>query len=279
MTQTRSIVYDPGPTHRCWSVSHESSGASTDPDTSGCAPLDQPERTDTNCQWFPYTGRYGDACPSWRFVTIGWEENKLRKTPGYDARVTGAEGKPLTLQMRNSARKAGDCDLREVAFSYEYTGSSLRRDPADHQPYNFADGRLRVSYDAYLRHSGGFACSEKRAILTTDLIYEAHGKKNVISVVHYDPGHFAGAGKNGVLWSNHCSDGCRVTVAGQRVAPGRTTAVSVDFTALAAKYSAYLGGAVPTSSGIEAVQVVNSTRGADLETRVSHADVTLGAAH
>jgi hypothetical protein len=273
--QPRTLLYDPGPAHRCWSVAHESYGGTSDPDTSGCAALDTPERTDSTCTWFPYEGRYGHACPGWRFVTRGWNGNDSGQRPGYNTSVHG-RGSSLTLTMKNDAEDVGDCDLYEVAFSYEYTGSSLRRNPTTHQPYDFSDGRLKVSYDAYVDRSGEFGCAEKRAILTTDLIYYAHGKKNVISVIHYDPGHFAGSGRHGrVLWSNHCSDGCRIAVPGQPVTPGKTTPVSVDFTALASAYSAYLGGAVPKASRIEAVQVVNSTRGADLETRVSHADVTL----
>ncbi|MET9534930.1 MULTISPECIES: hypothetical protein [unclassified Streptomyces] len=275
MTQSRSIVYDPGPAHHCDSVSHESTGATSDADTSGCAALDDAERVDTSCTWFPYEGRYGHACPSWRFITINWDEDRLRQYPGYDHQVAGAEGSPLTLTMQNNAKNVGNCDLHEVAFSYEYVGSSLRRDPSTHEPYNFSDGRLTASYDAYAKQTGGFTCDEKRAILTTDLIYTVNGKTNLISVVHYDPGGFAGAGKDGVLWSNGCSDGCRVTVAGPPIEAGKTTHISDDFTALATKYASYLGGAVPKSSQIQAVQVVNSTRGADLETRVSHADVTL----
>ncbi|MGW1987492.1 hypothetical protein ACWCPJ_34355 [Streptomyces collinus] len=275
VTQARSIVYDPGPAHRCESVSHESTGASTDAVTSGCPALDQPERVDAKCTWFPYAGRFGHACPAWRFVTINWGRDRFRQYPGYDHQVQGQDRAPLTLVMQNNARHAGDCKLHEVAFSYEYVGSSLRRNPVTHQPYNFADGRLTVSYDAYVRQTGGFACPEKRAILTTDLIYMANGRKNVISVVHYDPGRFAGLGRSGLLWSNGCSLGCRIAVAGSPVKPGRTTHLSVDFTALAAKYASWLGGTVPTASQIEAVQVVNSTKGADLEGRVSHADVRL----
>ncbi|MFE6027194.1 hypothetical protein [Streptomyces niveus] len=275
-----SVVFDPGPKSRCFGLLREGEGIppatrSDLQDMTGCGSVDDPQRVDGTCyERFPYTGAYGRACPAWDFVTLGWRSEDFQQYPGYDTEVWGNSGSPLTLKMQNNSAQKGDCTLREVAFSYNYVSSSLKRKP-DGSTYNFSDGRLKVSYDAYASQTGGFACDEKRAILTTDLIYWVNGKLNLISVVHFNPGNFIPPNGDGVIWSNDCANGCRVTVPGQQI-PAKTTArVSIDFTELAKKYSAYLGGAIPENSQLEAVQVVNSGRGTDLETRVSNATVTL----
>ena len=133
--------------------------------------------------------------------------------------------------------------------------------------------------------SGSFHCTEQRAILTTDLIFfdTTHGRKDVISVVHYDPGNFMNAPASpvdGVLWQNGCADNsCRVTVrapADQPITtPGTTQHLTINFTALARQLATkYLGGlTIDSGTGIYAVQFVNSTRGADLQTRVSNVNV------
>ncbi|MFD7093046.1 hypothetical protein [Streptomyces sp. NPDC059883] len=281
VTAPTSIVFDPGPKYRCFGLEREPAGvpAATQNDlhdTSGCGPVDDPQRNDSSCYGrFPYTGAYGKTCPAWDFVTYDWTGESFRKYPGYDTQVWGNSGSPLTLTMQNNTAGIGDCKYREVAFSYHYPSSSLRR-PAGGGEYKFSDGRLKVSYDAYAEQTGGFACGEKRAILTTDLIYMANGKKNVISVVHFNPGNFIPPNGDGVIWSNNCADGCRVTVPGQQIPAKATTRVSVDFTELAAKYGKYLGhSTIPTESNLLAVQLVNSVTGADLQTRVSNASVTL----
>ncbi|MEU0277500.1 hypothetical protein [Streptomyces sp. NPDC006195] len=283
VTQSTSIVFDPGPKNRCFGVVGEfpdlpAGPPSTYYDTSGCRAVDNELRADDGCSdRFPYTDANNrKACPAWDFVTLNWKSDQRTKYPGYDAQVSGNSGSPLKLGMENNARQVGDCLLREVAFSYHYPSSSLRR-PAPGQHYNFADGRLKVTYDAYAKQSGTFACGEKRAILTTDLIYKDGDRKNVISVVHFNPGKFIEPNADGVFWNNGCQDNsCRVTVQGQEIAAGTTSQVSVDFTALAQKYRSYLGGtAVPAESEVIAVQMVNSTMGADLRTEVSNASVTL----
>ncbi|MFI2292018.1 hypothetical protein [Streptomyces niveus] len=280
VTAPTSVVFDPGPKARCFGVLREGTGIppatqSDLQDMSGCGSVDDPQRVDDACYGrFPYTGAYGKACPAWDFVTLDWRSEDFQQYPGYDTEVWGNSGSPLTLKMQNNSAQKGDCKLREVAFSYHYVSSSLKR-KADYSTYNFSDGRLKVSYDAYASQTGGFACAEKRAILTTDLIYFVNGKKNLISVVHFNPGNFIPPNGDGVIWSNNCADGCRVTVPGQQIPAMTTARVSVDFTELAKKYSAYLGGAIPADSRLEAVQVVNSGTGTDLETRVSNATVTL----
>ncbi|MEV8434667.1 hypothetical protein [Streptomyces chartreusis] len=277
-----SIVYDPGPRLRCYSASDESGGTNYGNDSRDCGAIDEPGRVDDSCTWFGYSSPRGTQCPAWRFVTYGWDENRLRQYPGYDHQVQGPSGSPLKLVLQNNSRNLQDqCELKEVAFSYEYVGSSLKR-RADGKEYNFSDGRTKVSYDASVEQSGDFRCAERRAILTTDFIYRTARGLNLISVVHYDPGAFSRPNEDGVLWSNGCKDGegrpsgCRVTVPGQRIEPGRTTRIDVDFTEVARQYARYLGGEpAPSPSQIEAVQVVNSTKGADLKAEVSHADVTV----
>ncbi|MGI5350290.1 hypothetical protein ACQEU8_19230 [Streptomyces sp. CA-250714] len=288
----KSILYDPGPSLRCYSVSVETTGENYGNDHRGCNAIDSPWRENNEgCKWFNYVSDAGRReCPAWRFINYGWPKERLGKYPGYDHQVKGASGSPLQLVMQNNSRTEGSCDLKEMAFSYEYIGSSIRRKESG-ETYNFADGPLKVSYDAFARKSGGFTCNEKRAILTTDLIYHVPGGgKDVISVVHYDPGHFMTPNADGVLWTNKCAGsvengkrvpGCRITVPGQQIQAGKTTRVSVDFTGLAKKYRKYLHQnsdrtGPPKESAIDSVQIVNSTKGADLETRVSHADVTSG---
>ncbi|WP_432037438.1 hypothetical protein [Streptomyces cucumeris] len=293
-TQDESILYDPGPTLRCYSVSVETTRGNYGNDTTDCPEVDnEARRNPDGCKWFGYVSPAGrPECPTWRFINDGWPEKDLRRYPGYDHQAQGPSGSPLKLVMQNNARNITDHrGLREVAFSYEYIGSSLKRNTRG-EPYDFADGHLKVSYDAFAKQSGDLSCKEeKRAVLTTDLIYYAPGGgKNVISVVHYDPGHFAAPNEDGVLWWNQCAGsrtddgrtlpGCRVTVLGQQVEPDSPTRVNVDFTGLAERYRAYLskdpaGPVIPEGSAIDAIQMVNSVRGADLETRVSHADVTI----
>ncbi|MFB6977226.1 hypothetical protein [Streptomyces scopuliridis] len=283
VTQSTSIVFDPGPKNRCFGVVEEfpdlpAGPQSTYYDTSGCRAVDNELRADDGCFGrFPYTDSSNrKACPAWDFVTVNWKSDQRTKYPGYDGQVSGNSGSPLKLGLENNAQQVGDCKLREVAFSYHYPSSSLRR-PAAGQHYNFADGRLKVSYDALAKQSGPYACGEKRAILTTDLIYNDGARKNVISVVHFNPGKFMQPNADGVFWNNNCQDNtCRVTVQGQEIAAGTTSRVSVDFTAIAEKYRSYLGNAaVPADSKVIAIQMVNSTVGADLRTEVSNASVTL----
>ncbi|MGW6600235.1 hypothetical protein [Streptomyces sp. NPDC055036] len=282
VTESTSVVFDPGPKNRCFGVVREPESipaATTEDfhDTSGCGPVDDRQRVDDRCSSrFPYTGASGKACPAWDFVTYNWTREQFRTYPGYDTQVWGSTGSPLTLTMQNNATGTTGCELREVAFSYHYPSSSLRR-KADGSTYHFSDGRLKVSYDAYAEQTGGFSCEEKRAILTTDLIYWVNGKLNVISVVHFNPGKFMEPpNADGVMWTNNCANGCRLTVPGQQITAKTTTRVTVDFTELARKYAAYLGGdGIPASSQIEAVQMVNSGKGTDLKTQVSNASVTL----
>ncbi|MFF7738399.1 hypothetical protein [Streptomyces sp. NPDC007984] len=285
--KTESIVYDPGPKQRCYSVSDEAGGKNYGNRSTDCKNIDNANRVNSRCTWFGYTSRRGVECPAWRFVTYNWDESKLRKYPGFDHQVQGPSGSPLKLVLQNNSRNLKtaqnkqNCELKEVTFSYEYIGSSLKR-PAGGGVYQFSDGRVNVAYDALVKQSGGFSCSEKRAILTTDFIYKTARGTNVISVVHFDPGSFMKPNADGVLWTNKCRtgagkpDGCRVTIHGQRLQPGKKSRISLDFTAIAEKYAKYLGNdPIPKKSQIESVQIVNSAKGADLKAEVSRADVTL----
>ncbi|MFJ4966957.1 hypothetical protein EES43_03095 [Streptomyces sp. ADI96-02] len=282
-----SIVYDPGPKLRCYSVSDETGGVNYGNDSSDCGAIDNAYRVNDKCTWFGYTSPRGVECPAWRFVTYDWDRDKLRQYPGYDHQVQGQSGSPLKLVLQNNSKNLRDatgkqdCDLKETTFSYEYIGSSFKRHD-DGKVYNFSDGRVKVSYDALVEQTGGFSCDEKRAILTTDFIYKSARGVNVISVVHFDPGPFSQPDQNGVLWSNKCRteagapDGCRLTVYGQRLEPGKQARIDIDFTEVAKKYAAYLNDdPIPADSQIEALQVVTSTKGADLKAEVSGADVTV----
>ncbi|OPF73399.1 hypothetical protein VT50_0228725 [Streptomyces antioxidans] len=292
------IVFDDGPRHRCYAVQEEHydpepPGHAPNPlkDTSGCSALDDPQRVDAACADFGHTGPWGPACPAWKFLTVGWYYQKtpdpdsgdFRKFPGYDVQVAGAEGAPLTVSLRNSARATADpCTLREVAFAYEYPSSSFRR-RADGGAYGLADGSaLRVSYDARVSDGGVYACaSEHRASLTTDLIYgygpEGARKKNVISVVHFNPDAPAPP-PDGVLWRHCDTGGCRVAVAAPEQLPaGVSSHISVEFRALAQRYAADLGhpDGVPADAQIDAVQIVSSNRGTDTGVDLTGTEVVL----
>ncbi|MEU4922706.1 hypothetical protein AB0G29_25570 [Streptomyces parvus] len=284
-----SIVYDPGMKLRCYSVSDETAGSNYGNDSRDCGEIVHPNRVNADCTWFGYTSPRGVECPAWRFVTYNWGQDRLRAYPGYDHQIQGESGAPLKLVLQNNSRGLRDttgqtqnCELKEVAVSHEYVGSSFKR-KADGSTYNFADGQVKVGYDALVEQTGGFACEEKRALLTTDFIYRTARGINVISVVHFDPGPFSRPNDDGVLWSNKCrkadgtADGCRMTVYGEQLTPGERRHLEVDFSGIATKYRGYLNGeAVPSASQIEAVQVVNSAKGADLRAEVSGLDVTLG---
>lgn len=289
-----SIVFDPGPKNRCFYTEREfyapiTAAANQTPyyDDSGCAADDDPMRDDHKCLndgSFPYVGPQGGACPAWDFITMNWQSSQYEQYPGYDTQVWGTNGSPLTLVLQSNTEPLGannDCNLRETTAAYQYPESGLRRKP-DWTAYSVADGDLTVSYDAWAQQSGGFTCSEKRAIMTTDLLFwdDAHSRNDVISVVNYDPGHFAGTpNADNVLWQNNCAgSSCRVTVLGQQIPAGSTTHLTIDFGALLQQLgNKYLGGLTQLDTGmqINAIQFVNSTRGADLQTRVSNADVVL----
>ncbi|MFJ7062552.1 hypothetical protein ACIQVA_33445 [Streptomyces microflavus] len=284
--KAKSIVYDSGVKLRCYSVSDEVGGREYGGDSRDCGAIDNANRVNQRCTSFGYTSKHGVECPAWRFITYNWDESKLRKYPGYDHQVQGRSGTPLKLVLQNNSKNLRDrsgkqnCELKEMAFSHEYIGSSLKRH-ADRSVYQFSDGRVKASYDALVEQTGGFSCQEKRAILTTDFIYKTTRGINVISVVHFDPGAFMWP-KDGVLWTNKCRtgegkpDGCRVSVYGQRVQPGKKTRIDVDFTEVAKKYAKYLNNdPIPAKSQIEALQVVNSAKGADLKTEVSNVDLTV----
>ncbi|WP_405416245.1 hypothetical protein [Streptomyces rubiginosohelvolus] len=68
-----------------------------------------------------------------------------------------------------------------------------------------------------------------------------------------------------------------MTVHGEQLTLSERRHLEVDFSGIATKYRGYLNGeAVPSASQIEAVQVVNSAKGADLKAEISGLDVTLG---
>ncbi|MDI5971104.1 hypothetical protein POF50_017425 [Streptomyces sp. SL13] len=273
-----SVVYDPGPTNRCWELVQEDDpnplpALSPLQDSSGCAADADPTRDDTSCADFAYPD-----CPAWRLHTYDWDyTDDFGRTPGYDFQVTG--GAPLTIAMDNdNAETADPCTLRETAFSYEYPSSSIRRKP-DWSAYQLTDGDLTVSYDADIQQNGGFTCaSEKRAILTTDLIYSVGSQTYVLSVVHFDPGHFTPIQQGGYYWWNNCDGGCRLTVPGQQLTAGADGTITVDFTALLKQYAPYLGnadGTLPANAQLTAIQIVASNKGSDTSTRLTNVAVNL----
>lgn len=294
VTAPVSIVFDPGPKNRCFHTSHEGvTGTQTDYlDSSGCAADDDPQRNDTSCTQFPHIGPDGkNICPAWELITYGWDSGRFTLYPGYDTQIWGSNGAPLTLVLQNNSRPLRtasgdqDCSLRETTFAYDYPSSAIRRTPTWGE-YTLADGKLVVSYDAWAQYGGDFGCDEKRAIMTTDLILDDATRKYVISVVHYHPGDTTSQ-VGDVMWTNNCidsldhpdhtNDSCRVTVFGQPVGEATTTHLAIDFSALVDRVgSQYLKGLTSTSvARIHGIQFVNSTRGADLQTRVSGADVVL----
>ncbi|MFB7377661.1 hypothetical protein ACFC6U_13520 [Kitasatospora purpeofusca] len=282
-----SILFDPGPRARCFSTVREFYGVARTADPANhhskeaCGLVDLPGRGDSTCAppGFPYQGAAGPQCPAWDFVTVNWNGGDFGHRPGYTTAVADLPSGGLALTLDNNSAEAGDCLLHEASLSYQYPSSSLRRRP-DGSAYGLGDGHLRVGYTVRVELRSGFHCAERRAILTTDLVYlQPDGRKNVISVIAHDPGASADpTGPDRVTWDNHCAgDGCRVMVLTERpLSPGVDTRVDIDFTDLASRLRGLLGGRAPDlDSRLIAVQIVNSTRGADLRATVSGVDAVI----
>ncbi len=286
-TKTRqSLLYDPGPRHRCFDVGEENpagaQGYETNPwkDDSECSGFFVPQRADENCRAFgaimaPDT----PTCPTWKFITYGWyyrktpdapSEFRVASGPGYDLRAQGGDGGKITATLVNDAAGKPDaCTLREVTFAYEYPSSSFQRKP-DWSAYTLGDSdRFDVSYSATISGLAPAQCaSEPRTFLTTDLIYAftdsaGRARTNVLSIIHFDA---AGLTSPGTIFWNACDDsGCRVAVPGPQIPAGRKSRVSLEFDALLREYGPQLGhpGGVPPDAVVTAVQIVSSNRGSD----------------
>ena len=286
--QDTSILWDPGPRYRCYQVVEEHYGepqgfqANPLKDTSECGPFLVPAREDPNCTAFgAFIGPNRPTCATWKFSTVGWYYQKtqngpseFRTSPGYDVGVTGGNGSPITARLVNKAYGLPDCNLREVAFSYEYPSSSFIKHRPDGPEYSLDDAQqFLVSYEMSISGVRNFSCQQgerKRNLVTTDFIYTyADGsgvwKKNVLSLVNFDPGLAYRPDAAGIYWEQSSAEGCRLMVAGPQVPVGGTHTVSVDFKDLVRRYSSKLchAGGVPANARVLAVQIVNSNAGSD----------------
>ncbi|MFS0895027.1 hypothetical protein [Microbacterium sp. 179-I 3D3 NHS] len=249
---SESVLWDPGPTSRCFSVITEPHDipSFTWRDTSGCDEIDAQGRQDPNPNCWPttevgadgfpkymgYVGAWGPTCPAWRINTWGWDHRtEWKKNPGFDVGITdGSPGESLQIALHNNARNLPAdkvCLLRENTISYDYPPSALKRMPG-------LDENLTVTYNANVTGGGDaedYGCAtEQRSILTTDIIWVAPNpdydpnwkpgdslvgrwseRTHLISVVHYNPNDWSTAGakpKDGVLWWNKCESMETITV-------------------------------------------------------------------
>ncbi|MFS0895726.1 hypothetical protein [Microbacterium sp. 179-I 3D3 NHS] len=293
-----SLLWDPGPRHRCWSVVEERPQGTPltnlHAETSGCDEIDAlavqlgMDRHDTNAACWPagkaWVGVQGQTCPAWRFNTHGWLwGDSGGKTPGFDHWVEGADGSPLTLTLVNNAHNLGGtnpCRLTEVTATYEYLKAGLKRHPKLSEGLVFT-GNLKVP-----SAPSASSCGEDRKILTTDIMWTSSAtgadKVHLIQVVNFNPNGWDIASNDPrVLWDNKCEGGhCRISVADPSgyMSVGQDKQVSIDFTQLFETYKSYFAasGITAANSDVRAVQVVNSTVGANLTAQVRSMDFTAG---
>ncbi|MEU6170508.1 RICIN domain-containing protein [Streptantibioticus parmotrematis] len=277
------LLYDPGPTNDCYSSLIE--GA---PNGDDSVPQGAPWTDESQCAADQHNDTMNIDSPhsAWDLGTYGWNKSSRDQPTGYSFDATSSGGGSKTITMRNTA--TGDCDLHETNVSYTYTDDDLVPGP-DYQPLTMAEGAPSVSYRASIHQNGTFTCGQKRAILTTDFIFQdphnGSGKPDVISVVHFDPGPFATAKSNGVQWDNayddlsqgECGTGCRVTVrSAAQIPDSSTTSVSDDFGQLFQTYKSYVDPwNLPDSDFIlRGVQIVSSNEGSDTTSSVSDVNAT-----
>ncbi|MER6467011.1 ricin-type beta-trefoil lectin domain protein [Streptomyces sp. NPDC001288] len=275
-TASYSVLYDPGPAHKCYGLVIEGV-----PDTT-------PDRSRENfsgCGDFAADKEFTRGDPghsAWDIGTYGWNRGSWGRTPGYSfTPQTGTR----TVSMTNNAAGTG-CTLHETNVSYSYVGSQLRPN-ADRSAPTLADGTLDVTYHAKIHQKGGFTAGcQRRALLTTDFIFEDpdHGAADpdVLSVVHFDPGHFMKK-TSGVLYQHEAcrtgAGGCRLQVSAdsEMLGDSRSGAVSDDISALFDKYAyAFNPNHLPKSQfTLRAVQVVSTNVGTSTTTTVSDIDARL----
>ncbi|MDT0433324.1 MULTISPECIES: ricin-type beta-trefoil lectin domain protein [Streptomyces] len=281
-TGAYDLLYDPGPAHDCWGRIVDDDPGRSDPahvDTSGCGPFAADKE-------FQRSVDRPESSPTWDMGTLGWDTADWGRTPGFSFSArTGSR----TVTMTNGAA-GGDCGpLRETNVSYTYQNSQLRWGP-DRRKLTLGDGTVNVSYRASVRQSGSFTCPEKRAILTTDFIFDdlAHRETALLSVVHYDARNaFTGPVAGDVVWSTLNPDGrscqagygCRVMVkspAGM-LGEGQDGPVGDDVSALFDRYARYLnpGGLPKSNFAFRGLQIVSSNRGASTTSSVSDVRATL----
>ncbi|MEU3535668.1 RICIN domain-containing protein [Streptomyces murinus] len=277
-TGSSSLLYDPGPAHDCYALVVE------DPPDKNTTP--DPGRTSSaGCGAFAGTEEFtrkSPERPTWDIGTYGWNTSNWGTSPGYSFTTRTAA---KTVTMQNDA--SGVCGLHETNVSYTYPDSQLKPGP-DRAYRTAADGRINVSYRAKIQQTKPFTCGEKRALLTTDLIFEdsEHGSAHpdVISVVHYDPGTFKAPDSNGVVWYTRddttmtCPDGCRVMVRAPDLMKDATWAsIDDDFSQLFDKYVDYVNPEhLPKSAFVlRGVQIVSSNTGSSTTASVSDVDARL----
>ncbi|MCM2422778.1 ricin-type beta-trefoil lectin domain protein [Streptomyces sp. RKAG293] len=274
------LLYDPGPSHDCWGRVVEGVTDTSDAphrNTSGCGAFapDKEFQRDMNS---PQT------TPTWDMGSLGWKNSEWGTTPGFSLSAqTGSK----TVNMTNNAA-GGTCALHETNVSYSYQSSQLRYG-SDRKKLTLADGHVNVSYNASVHQTGDFTCPEKRAVLTTDFIFDdvAHGKTALISVVHYDGKNAFTGSKPAVVWSTldpvtkkcDAGYGCRVMVKSPTpmLADAQKAPVSDDINALFDQYAAYVNpdGLAKSNFVFRALQIVSTNSGSSTATSVSNIDATL----
>lgn len=284
-----SLLYDPGPTNNCRSmVVEDPPDKNTTPnplgtDLSGCE-ADQGDPT------FSEDSR-------WDLGTWGWNTSDWGRWPGYSftqgAMNDGTGSKKIT--MRNTA--TNNCSLHELNLNYSYS-TELRPDPQE-KTVSMADGDVNVSYKAQISQNGGFACPERRALLTTDFILQNNstqglgaGLPAVISVAQYDSGPITSTASP-IIWETRdakqgpCYDGCRIQVRSNQLLANSNQVqtsgslnmaqISNNFSSLFQKYKTYVdpSGAPLSDFTLRAIQVVSSNSGTDTTAGVGDVQATL----
>ncbi|MFJ4961820.1 ricin-type beta-trefoil lectin domain protein [Streptomyces sp. NPDC088729] len=276
------LLYDPGPSHNCWGRIVDDDPNKSDPtrvNTSGCGPFAADKE-------FQRSVNQPEKSPTWDMGTLGWNTADWGRTPGFSfSAQTGSK----TVNMTNSAANSDCGPLRETNVSYTYQNSQLRWG-SDRKKLTLGDGNVNVSYNASVRQSGSFTCPEKRAILTTDFIFDdlKNRETALISVVHYDAQNaFTGPVAGDLVWNTLNPDGkscqagygCRVMVKSPTgmLGEGQNGLVSDNISALFDRYARYLNpGNLPKSNfSFRGLQIVSSNRGTSTTSSVSKVSATL----
>ncbi|MFH8342583.1 ricin-type beta-trefoil lectin domain protein [Streptomyces sp. AM6-12] len=279
-TDSYPLLYDPGPSHDCWGRNVDDDSTKKDTaheNTSGCGAF-APDKE------FQRDMAQPQSTPTWDEGTLGWGVSDRGATPGYSfSAQTGAK----TVTMVNNAAGT-DCGLRETNIGYTYQNSQLRWGP-DRRKLTLGDGQVNVSYDATVHQTADFTCPTKRAILTTDFIFDntVTGQPAVLSVVHYDAeNRFSGSKSGSVLWdtlnSDHTCDagyGCRVMVKSPTamLGDGQKGSVADDVSGLFDQYADYLNPQnLPKDKfSLRGLQIVSSNEGGSTTASVSDIDARL----
>ena len=188
-----SLLFDPGPSHNCFSYDGPSNQQNTV--TDGCHDLHGTGHTDD------------ESAPTWHVGQYGLDYSLRGKYPGFDRTVSGNDGTPLTLEFTTNVRTKDDCGvtIHENGLNYDYPGYAIDKQyPSDTQ-YNLHDyDEIHVSYDVEIINAtspdAGYKCPYQRTYWLTDFIYyfndtcdesnvadcSADGKR-VFSIKLFDP--------------------------------------------------------------------------------------------